>query len=123
MPKSLDPNSRLTFVLACDVDKPIETQPQIFARVLTINQQRKLVASMQSMRTDGDTAATFEAALDAAEICLVGWQNMIDPATGEPIPFSRDTIGDVLTVDELVEVFDAVIGSTKPSAGDQKKSE
>jgi hypothetical protein len=123
MPKSLDPNSKLTFVLACDVDKPIETQPRIFARVLTINQQRKLVASMQSMRSDGDTAATFEAALDAAEICLVGWQNMIDPATGEPIPFSRDTIGDVLTVDELVEVFDAVIGSTKPSAGDQKKSE
>jgi len=123
MPKSLDPNSKLTFVLACDVGKPIETQPRIFARVLTINQQRKLVASMQSMRTDGDTAATFEAALDAAEICLVGWQNMIDPTTGDPIPFNRDTIGDVLTVDELVEVFDAVIGSTKPSAGDQKKSE
>ncbi|HQX53492.1 MAG TPA: hypothetical protein PLR25_26465, partial [Planctomycetaceae bacterium] len=73
MPRSLDPSSRLTMVLACDVDKPRETQPRIFARTLTLNQQRKLMAAMIRMKSD--PADKIEAALDAAEICLVGWEN------------------------------------------------
>jgi hypothetical protein len=31
-------------VLACDVDKPAATQPRIFARSPTLNQQRQLLA-------------------------------------------------------------------------------
>ena len=63
------------------------------------------------------------AALDAAEICLIGWENMISPETGQPIVFSRDTIGDVLNIDELGEVFAAVTSAAVPSADDKKKSE
>jgi len=124
MPRSLDPNSRLTFVLACDVDKPRESQPRIFARTLTLNQQRKLMRAMASLRgAGGDPDLQIDAALDAAEVCLTGWENMADSATGEPIAFSREAIGDVLSIDELVEVFEAVIGSAKPTEDDQKKLE
>lgn len=121
MPKSLDPSSRLTMVLACDVDKPPETQPRIFARTLTLNQQRKLIAAMDRMRNTPD--GKIDAALDAAEICLTGWENMTDPATGQAIIFSRETIGDVLNIDELIEVFNAVMSSGSASASDKKKSE
>ena len=121
MPRSLDPSSRLTMVLACDVDKPRETQPRIFARTLTLNQQRKLMAAMSRMKSD--PADKIEAALDAAEICLVGWENMADPETGGNIEFSRDAIGDVLSIEELVEVFNAVSSAGSLSASDKKKSE
>lgn len=121
MPKSLDPSSRLTMVLACDVDKPKETQPRIFARCLTLNQQRKLMAAMERMR--GENVDKIEAALDAAEVCLSGWENMVDPDTKNAIQFSRETIGDVLNIDELAEVFVAVLAASTTSAGDKKKSE
>ena len=120
MPRSLDPNSRLTLVLACDVDKV--PQPRIFARNPTINQQRSLIAAMQSM-SSGDPAKTMEAALDAAMVCLLGWENMTEPETGMPIEFSREKIGDVLTIDELVEIFGVVTSASTPSVDDKKKSE
>lgn len=123
MPRSLDPNNKLTFVLACDMDKPKETQPRIFARTLTVNQQRHLMTSMQGMRTEGGPETKIDAALDAAEVCLLGWENMIDPVTSEAIPFSRQAIGDVLTLDEMVEVFEAVTSAAVPSVDDKKKSE
>lgn len=121
MPRSLDPASRLTMVLACDVDKPRETQPRIFARTLTLNQQRKLMAAMGRMKSEPDDK--IEAAIDAAEICLIGWENMTDPQTGKAIEFSREAIGDVLSIEELVEVFGAVTSAGSATASDKKKSE
>lgn len=124
MPRSLDPNSRITMVLACDVDKPADSQPRIFARTLTLNQQRRLMAAMRSMKdASGDADRIIDSALDAAEVCLIGWENMNDPATGDAIPFSRDAIGDVLSLEEMTEVFGAVLDSSKVDAGDKKKSE
>lgn len=121
MPRSLDPSSRLTMVLACDVDKPRETQPRIFARTLTLNQQRKLMAAMSRMQT-ASADEKIEAALDAAEICLTGWENMTGQ-NGESIQFSRDAIGDVLSMEELAEVFAAVSGAGRASVSEKKESE
>ena len=100
-------------VLACDVDKT--PQPKIFAKAPTLNQQRKLIGLMGSLQ-GGDLAAKFEAIIDAATSCLIGWENI-------NVPFSRETIGDVLTLDELVEVFAFLISATVPTVDDKKKSE
>lgn len=122
MPKSLDPSSRLTMVLACDLEKPKETQPRIFARTLTLNQQRKLMAAMSRMQT-ASADEKIEAALDAAELCLTGWENMVHPNSGHDIPFTREHIGDVLSMEELAEVFASVSVSGKASASEKKESE
>jgi hypothetical protein len=108
-------------VLACDVDKPRETQPRIFARTLTLNQQRKLMAAMSRMQT-ASADEKIDAALDAAELCLTGWENMTGE-NGEAIQFSRDAIGDVLSMEELAEVFAAVSSSGKASVSEKKESE
>lgn len=123
MPKSLDPSARITMVLACDVDKPTDTQPRIFARSLTINQQRQLLAAMSAMQTADKAEGKIDAALDAAEVCLTGWENMVQPETGDAIPFTRQAIGDVLSIEELTEIFNAVIQTTTLTADDKKKSE
>lgn len=121
MPRSLDPYSQLTMVLACDVDKPRELQPRIFACTLTLNQQRKLMAAMSRMQT-ASADEKIDAALDAAELCLTGWENMTSQ-NGEAIVFSREAIGNVLSMEELAEVFSAVSSAGSVSASDKKKSE
>ena len=113
MPRSLDPNAHLTMVLACDVDA--NPQPKIFAKAPTLNQQRKLIGLMDTLQT-GSLQSQFDAIIDAAAVCLTGWENI-------PTPFSRDTIGDVLSLEELMEVFGFLVTSTVPSADDKKKSE
>jgi hypothetical protein len=124
MQKSLDPNMQQTFVLASDIDKDYEVQPRFAVRTLKINQMRKLMKSMQDMRAaSGDPDKLFDSALDAAEICIAGWKNVRHPETDEPLEFSREHIGEVFSIDELAELFDVVVSSSKPSAGDQKKSE
>jgi len=116
MPRSLDPNSRLTMVLACDVDKPKETQPRIFAKMPNLNQQRKLISVIGILQSGGDVGEQFDAATDAAMMCLTGWENI-------PLPFTRDNIGEVLCLEELMEVFSFLIGETKAEPDDKKKSE
>lgn len=70
------------------------------------------------------TAETkIDAALDAAEVCLTGWKNMNDPETGKAIPFTRENIGDVLSLEELTEVFGFVSAAAEATADDKKKSE
>ena len=79
--------------------------------------------AMARMKKADDPNEKIEAAMDAAEVCLIGWENMIDPATRQAIVFGRETIGDVLTIDELVEVFGAVTSASTPTGSDKKKSE
>lgn len=102
-------------VLACDVDKPANIQPRIFAKALTLNEQRRIIALLESMASGG-MAEKFDAMLDAAAVCLTGWENI-------PVEFSRNAIGDVLNLEELVEVFSFLVSQTTPSADDKKKSE
>lgn len=113
MPRSLDPNSKLTMVLACDVDKT--PQPKIFAKAPTLNQQRKLIGLIETLQ-GGSVQSQFDAIMDAAYSCLTGWENI-------SVEFSRDAIGDVLSLEELMEVFGFLVTASSASVDDKKKSE
>ena len=116
MPRSLDPDSRITMVLACDVDKPRESQPRIYAKAPTLGTQRKLISLLSSLGGGGDSAKMFDSILDAAMLCLTGWDNI-------PVEFSRDGIESVLSLEELVEVFGFLVSQSEPTVDDKKKSE
>ena len=100
-------------VLASDIDKI--PQPKLFAKMPTLNHQRKLVSLLSSLDNVG-LSEKFDAIIDAAAMCLIGWENI-------PIEFSRDNIGEVLSLDELVEIFGFLVSATVPTADDKKKSE
>jgi len=118
MPRRTDPNSRLTLVLDCDKHLPPEQQPKFFARVLSVRQAEE----MQSIREQAG-ANSIKQAVDLVMMFLTGWENMTNPETGEAMAFSAENLKEVLTFDELAEVIDFAVGTIKPSAGDQKKSE
>jgi hypothetical protein len=113
MPRSLDPSAKLTMVLAADLDKV--PQPKIFAKQPTLNQQRKLIGVISSL-SSGNLLEQFDAIIDAAATMLTGWENI-------PVEFSRDTIGDVLSLEELVEVLSCLVSASSATVDDKKKSE
>jgi hypothetical protein len=113
MPRSLDPSAKLTMVLAADLDKV--PQPKIFAKQPTLNQQRKLIGVISSL-SSSNLLERFDAIIDAAATMLTGWENI-------PVEFSRDTIGDVLSLEELVEVLSFLVSASSATVDDKKKSE
>ena len=121
MPRSLEPNSRLVFVLECDRDKT--PQPRAFGRTLSISQSRKLMAAMESMRKATTVDDRIENILDAAMSVITGWENMTDPNTGEAIPFTRENLADVYSIDELTEILGLAAGDGRLTADERKKSE
>ena len=121
MPRSLEPNSRIVFVLECDKDK--SPQPRAFGRTLSISQSRKLINVMSSLREASTIDAKLDASIDAAMSVLSGWENMIDPDTGAEIPFSRESLADVYSIEELIEILNLASGDGRLSADERKKSE
>lgn len=115
MPRSLDPESKLILVLDCDVDKPEETQPRIFAKSPTLGTQRRLVKLLSQLGT-GDISEKVDAIVDAVMLCLTGWENI-------PLEFSREAVEDVLNLDEVVEVLSFLASQSTATAEDKKKSE
>lgn len=108
MPRSLEPNSRIVFVLECDKDKT--RQPRAFGRTLSISGSRKLMSAMGSLQKAGSLEEKLDTAIDAAMSVLTGWENMIDPDTQQPIAFSREALGDVYTIEELTEILSIAAG-------------
>ena len=116
MPKSLDTTDRIVFVLASDADKPRDVQPRLIGQVLTLSRQRKLMAAVKQMQQLKDADEQIEAALDAVEVCLSGWENF-----GRE--YSREALCEVLTIAEIREVIDAIVTTFTADGDDLKKSE
>lgn len=102
-------------VLACDVNKPHETQPRIFAKQPTLNQQRKLISVISDLQKNS-IGEQLDAILDAASMMLTGWENI-------PLEFTRENIGEVLNLEELVEVLSFLVSASATTPADKKKSE
>ena len=123
MPRSLDPSSRLTLVLACDVDKPADTQPRLFAKCLTGRQELEVARLLSAIRKTEEIDDRLSLAHEAAEVCLSGWENMVNPNTGDAIPFSAEAIHEILCTEEMIEAVTFVMSATKTTPADKKKSE
>jgi hypothetical protein len=65
----------------------------------------------------------IDTAIDAAMAVLTGWENMIDPQTGDAIPFSRAALAEVYAIDELTEILSIAAGDGRLTADERKKSE
>jgi len=131
MPRSLDPKKPIVFVLASDIDKPKETQPRFIGHHLDKRAGMELLDAFQCLQVlmaeqtgvierlkKVDTAATA-----ALMLCLDGWENMIDPSTGEHMEFNEKNLSRVLQLDEQMEALSHWMETFVASVDDKKKSE
>ncbi len=120
MPRSLEPGLRIVCVIECDKDKT--PQPKAIGKSLNISQARKLMSSMDAMKKATTSDTKIECAIDAAMSVLIGWENMTDPDTGFDIPFGRESLQEVYSIEELTEILSIAAGDGRLSADDRKKS-
>lgn len=106
MPIALDPGGKFPLVLHSDQDKPQESRPTFFARALCWREQKAEQQKLDDLKTSKlSNNEQKEKALDQLFGLLVGWTNINDPKSGDPIPFQRDTIDLVLGSQEIAELL------------------
>ena len=119
MPIALDPGERFKVVLKSDQAKPAETRPTFEYRYLTGRQWRQVGAAQDRLDEGTGAAEIVDTIYEAARVGLVGWRNMIDPETGQEIPFDPAALEDLIGISEAQEIILAVLSQT-PNAAEKK---
>lgn len=120
MPKSLEPGARIPIVLKSDQGK--KPCPTFFSRSLSVRAFRDLLETLATISESDDKTTQTMLALDQVCSAIVGWENMIDPDTKQPIPFSKEKLTEVIDLMEAIELMEHITKGNVPSEEEQKKS-
>ena len=112
MPILLNPNQKYPICLETDKDLPENERPIFFAKAQSCLGQNEIGELVDRWSDDGSDLTRqqlFDEAIELLSNVIVGWKNMRDPATGEPIPFDQDSIREWLTYLEVRELIRKVM--------------
>jgi hypothetical protein len=123
VPKALDPEATFDVVLKSDRDKPEAERPTFVYRHLNGREWRNLATLNDQFVASPGGNKSLDCIYEAVSIGLVGWRNMIDPKTGEPIAFSVENIDLVLDPFEADEITAQILSAGMPSPGEGNGSE
>ena len=119
MPIATDPEN--TFKIVLEGDKGKEPEPGFVYRHLTARQWGKVCDAHQNLEKCKDDQEIIDLVFGVCRIGLVGWENIIEPATGKPMPFEPDRLEDVLAITEATELMVMVRASGILGADCKKK--
>ncbi len=122
MPLALDPKARITLVLDSDKDKPAAKQPGFVYAFLTGRRWRDVARAVDGFDEGDGMEAGLDRIYTAASVNLIGWRNLIDPQTGEEIPFDPANLEEILTPQEAIELANRLLTACKPDGADLKNS-
>ena len=111
-----------TFKVVLDIDKdiPAEKQPRFIGRVLSKGQWRAAAEKFDAVMANESGIEVLNKLDEILTLTLLGWENMIDPANGQPLEFSSGNINNFLTQPEAVELVEKILAQGVSSA-DKKK--
>jgi hypothetical protein len=118
MPFVVDPGAIHRIVLSSDEDKT--PQPVFLYRHLSFRKFAELETLRSSIGKE-DLAESIRKQFSALADGLVGWVNLVDPDTGQLIPFDPARMPDLLTVAEAQEILMKRLTGAVPSVEDKKK--
>ncbi len=116
MPVALDPSKRFEIVLDSDKDKPKETQPRFFCRVLSSAAWKEIINIGEQARGSTDGREIISSVFAALKMAIVDWQNMGEHA------FSQNAFELILDPVEARELLGKVVSGAMLGADDAKKS-
>jgi hypothetical protein len=122
MPIAIDPQTRIPVVLDSDKDK--ENPPTFYVRPLTMREMRSADSIDERVQAAAKVPGedTYAPLVDGIRMGLVDWA-YITGLDGKPIPFSLESIEDVLSIEECFELMRKIIHSASLLREDKKKSE
>lgn len=123
MPKALDPEATFDVVLESDRDKAQGERPTFMYRHLNGREWRKLATLNDQFVASPGGNKSLDCIYEAVAIGLVGWRNMIDRETQEPIEFSPENIDLVIDPFEADEITAQILSAGTPSPGEENGSE
>lgn len=101
MPRALEPSQTFPLWLDGDAEKPEGKRPTFYFRSISVREWKQVRDSFVSSESDA-----WDATLAMIKGSLTGWSNMIDPQTGEEIPYSPDDLDKLLDFPEAAELLD-----------------
>lgn len=125
MPVALDPKQTFEISLRIDEELPAAERPVFVYRFAAAREARRMSALYEKvMAAEDDAEMPFETTdqvFEQLQERLVGWRNMIDPATGEEIPFEPADLDRLLTLTEAFALL-ARVCTQGPDAPEKKRS-
>lgn len=118
MPRALEPGDTFEVVLDYDKEKPAAERPTFIYRAMSCREFRTFKPNWDGS-VDGPS---LDALLKSAKDNLVGWRNMLDPESREPIPFDLAEFDKIVTPLEAWELVNLSAMGQEVSADDKKKS-
>ena len=118
MPVLLSTNRSFPIVL--DSDKGLDPEPRFLVKAFSVAMTENALETMQKI-TEGGGAVVAKLAMECLVGVVVGWENMIDPETNEPIAFHRDRLASVLTLPEAMEILTKALQGNQVSEIERKK--
>ena len=121
MPKSLEPGVRMPVVL--DSDQGKTPCPTFYAKSLSIRAFREIMDGLNAIKKSTSQTTQMMIALDHVCGAIVGWDNMIDPDTKQPIEFTSEALAETIDLLECIELLGKIMQLNTPTLDDQKKLE
>ena len=110
-----------TFNVILDSDKDLDPQPTFIYRFLTMRQWKRLM-KMDDQLGSAKPDEQMDLMMEACGMGLVGWKNMTDPDTGQSIPFDKDRLQDLLSIEDAQELAQKIMTQI-PSYSEKKTSD
>ena len=124
MPLALDPKQRFKLVLKSDQFTPSEKQPRFVFHFLSGRQWKEAAAIDDQLAQGGSGVVQGLSQVCAAlRIGLVDWENMIDGATGQPIPYDPADLDRIINLSEAFELLYGMMDRMRLDTDDKKKFE
>lgn len=117
MPIALDKGRTFDVVLKTDQAKPKGKQPTFVFRYLTVAEWQRV---LDLASADGDPKQMMSMLVNAIGIGLVDWRRMVG-LDGEAIKFDPATLPELLTIGEMKELVDELVGNAMPKGDDLGK--
>lgn len=112
MPILCDPNSTFPVWLKSDEDK--SPRPTFLVRCQSMRGQMNICATIDKLADETTTTAElFEETLQRLSEVVVGWKDM-------PIPFSKESIGELLNYAEARELLRSVLYASQLGPDEKK---
>jgi len=126
MPIALDPSQTFEIAVKSDEALPIDERPVFVYRFAAGRELRRMREIYEKVMKAGDDTempfATMDELFDRLRERLIGWRNMIDPATGEHIDFDPAELDRLITLPEAFELL-ARVCTQGPDREEKKRLE